>query len=386
MISAWLLIILLAGGAPADDAEAPVVTIPAAGHEWFSYVLAFPGWQGGAPEFLSSLEDAMEHPASTMIFCLGPADMLDVADIRPFVRNGGAVVIATENSAPRRLRSALDSLVGAIPTTIEARADSPDNPEHAYGGQAACPLAKGVLGHPWFFRQGKEYRPATNRPTVLMRARVGREAAGFAGRVVRDGLVPSDLLAASAEVEQGRAALLGDTGLFSNLMLQAPDNLPFAFNVVEWAREGPEGTRKRVLLIVEGEIIQKPFMPPLMIPPVPIPPPEKLLEALYKGAEGLVQGVEKGLADLDDRDALNQMTARIGNRGWIEFLGALGVVGFIGLIIRFLAGSTARSRFPAMAVPAKPAAPKASAWRRAGEYMRQTVSRLRSWGSRVIRT
>jgi hypothetical protein len=78
---------------------------------------------------------------------------------------------------------------------------------------------------------------------------------------------------------------------------------------------------------------------------VPIPTPEALLDRLYRSAEGLVQGVEKGLADLDDRDALNESAQRAIPPNW--FIYAAGIITLIlsGFLIRLLAGSTSRSQF-----------------------------------------
>ena len=372
--------------APLDQGQGPV-TIPASGHEWFSYVLGFPGWAGGAPAFLPGVEEAMREPAATMIFCLGPADLLENCDLERFVKAGGALVVATERVPPQAVNDALVAIIGVTPTGIEARSVSPETPGFAYGGQAACPLAKGRPGHPWFFRQGREVRPATNRPTVLQFQNLGRgtDAASFAGPVLLDSPMKSDLLAASAVAGAGRAGLIGDTGILSNLMLQAPDNIPFALNLVEWAREGGEKPRSRVLLIVDGEVVSKPFIPPLIMPPIPMPKAGDLIDNLYKGAEGLVQGLEKGLADLDDRDALNRMTGGISTKNWIYFLGALGVVVIAGMLIRFLAGSTAKTRF-AEVPKIQISSPKSlGAWKKAGVFIRQTISKWRNPGRQAIR-
>lgn len=370
---------------PLGQEEAPVA-IPASGHEWFSYVLAFPGWAGGSPAFLSGVEEALREPASTTIYCLGATDILEDSDLEGFVRAGGALVIATERKPSPGVQNALITLLGAVPTGIEARSRSPEIPKNAYGGQAACPLAKGKSGHPWFFRQGREVHPATNRPTVLQAFRKGTEAANFTGPVLLDSPLSSELLAASASVGPGRAGLIGDTGLLSNLMFQAPDNIPFALNLVEWAREGAEKPRSRVLLITDGKVLTEPFMPPLIVPPVPLPKAEELLDTLYKGAEGLVQGMEKGLADLEDRDALNRMTDGISFRNWILFLGALGVVALVGILIRFLAGSTAKNRFPEFVAARAPQGKGLPFWRQAGAFIRQTVTKWRAPGRQAIRS
>ena len=354
------------------------VTIPAAGHEWFSYILGFPGWAGGAPSFLPTVDDALREPAAAMIFCLGPADLLENRDLEGFVRAGGALVIATERIPPESVNNALAAMLGATPTGIEGRSASPQTQGFAYGGQEACPLAKGKAGHPWFFGQGKEVRPATNRPTVLRSLRKGMEAASFAGPVHLDSPLKSDLLAVSAIVGDGRAGLIGDTGILSNLMLQAPDNIPFALNLVEWAREGNNKPRSRVLLIVDGEVVPNPFVPPLIMPPLPMPNPGDLIDNLYKGAEGLVQGFEKGLADLEDRDALNRMTGGITPRNWIYFLGALGAVAMAGILIRFLAGATAKTRFADVPKIQMPAPKRFDVWRSAGDFIRRSLSRWRN--------
>lgn len=366
------------------DREELPVTIPASGYEWFSYVLAFPGWAGGAPAFLPDFEEALRNPASTTVFCLGATDLLENPYLESFVSNGGALVIATERKPPPEVHKALSKLLGAIPTGIEARSRSPEIPEQAYGGQAACPLARGRPDHPWFFRQGKEIRPATNRPTVLQALRKGTEAATFAGPVLLDSPLDSDLLAASADVLGGRVGLIGDTGLLSNLMLQAPDNIQFALNLVEWTREGGRVPRSRVLLITDGQVVSKPFIPPLVMPPLPLPKAEDLLDTLYKGAEGLVQGMEKGLADLDDRDALNRMTGGISFRNWMFFLGTLGVGALMVILIRFLAGSTARTRFPEVVSARAPQVKAPPFWRQAGAFIRRTVSRWRATGRQAI--
>ena len=50
--------LLCVSGRYADEVSPEPVTIPASGFEWFSYLLGFPGWQGGPPAFLATVEEA----------------------------------------------------------------------------------------------------------------------------------------------------------------------------------------------------------------------------------------------------------------------------------------------------------------------------------------
>ncbi len=344
MMPLLAMALLCVSGRYADEVSPEPVTIPASGFEWFSYLLGFPGWQGGPPAFLATVEEAEKDPSSTMIFCLGPVGILEDLDLKRFIRKGGALLIATEQTATPGVEYLLRSTLGCTPSGLEVRSARPQDPEHAYQNQSICPLAKAIGGkkHPWFFRDNQEVKPATNRPTILGKPSPGVQSGGFAGPVVP---ARSSILMANTDVESGRIGLIGDASIFTNLMLQAPDNIPFALNVAEWAREGKSQTRSKLLLIVDGNVVPQAFSPPLMLPPVPIPTPEALLDRLYRSAEGLVQGVEKGLADLDDRDALNESAQRAIPPNW--FIYAAGIITLIlsGLLIRLLAGSTSRSHF-----------------------------------------
>jgi len=341
----------------ADETPPEPVTIPAAGFEWFSYLLGFPGWQGGPPVFLATIEEAEKDPSSTMIFCLGPVGFLEEIQLNLFIRKGGALLIATEQTASPAVEALLRATLGTTPSGIEVHAATPEDPAHAYQNQSICPLAKalGKRTHPWFFRGNQEVMPVTNRPTAFEKPSPGIQSGGFAGPVIPD--TPS-IVAANTDVGPGRIGLLGDASIFTNLMLQAPDNIAFALNVAEWAREGKNQTRSKLLLVIDGAVISKPFNPPLILPPLPMPKPEALLDRLYRSAEGLVQGVEKGLADLDDRDALNESAQRAIPPNW--FIYAAGIITFLlsGLLVRLLAGSTSRSQFAKTVPEAGQAIPK----------------------------
>lgn len=340
-----LAVVLLgvSGWEPEVD-QAQQAAIPAGGFEWFSYLLGFPGWQGGPPVFLTTVDEALQSPRATMIMCVGPVGLLEEVDLFEFVQKGGALIIATEQPATPGVESLLWKTLGTVPTGNEVYSASPENPEHAYQTQEICPRiqATGNNKHPWFFRDNQESKPATNRPTAFRKGHPAVQMGEFCGAVIPN---QPKYITATTDVGNGRIGLLGDASIFTNLMLQAPDNINFALNVTEWAREGKNQTRSRLLLIVDGAAVPRPFTPPLILPPLPMPNPETLLDKLYQGAEGLVQGVEKGLDDMDNRDALNQSAQQMIPPNCFVYLVGLLTILLAGIFVRLLAGSTSRSQF-----------------------------------------
>src|SRR5262249_49234461 len=66
-------------------------------------------------------------------------------------------------------------------------------------------------------------------------------------------------VAVSSEHGKGRLLLLADHSIFINEMMQPRDtgNADFAYNAVDWLREGEDGPRDRVLFVTDSRIETK---------------------------------------------------------------------------------------------------------------------------------
>jgi hypothetical protein len=101
---------------------------------------------------------------------------------------------------------------------------------------------------------------------------------------------------------------MADPEVFCNQMLAVSDNLAFACNLAEWITTDNlaknQARRDQLLLVVNGQIIEKPFVPPMAMPDMPLPnmPKEDLFTLLYRLAEGAVQAGEVLVSKVEDEN------------------------------------------------------------------------------------
>jgi hypothetical protein len=266
---------------------------------------------------LQSLDECAAEPERTLIIVLGKTWPLDhvPGGVRHFVEQGGAVLIATDQT-----RSAFDrSRVGSWERTFAVEVkDSPvwavdTGTAIAYRRLFECPMVRAVdnKDSPLFLdlRQGV----ATNCPGSLEVRRSGTGAAlvplayyppgcrsqddlryGLRRRLPSGdpfghdperlpGNAPSAglLFAAGGDWGGGRVLVLADHSVFINEMMLQTDNenIPFACNCMQWLGEG---RRDRVLFCEEGTINAN-FNVPVVEPP--LPPPGPWINHLVQGME-----------------------------------------------------------------------------------------------------
>jgi hypothetical protein len=249
-------------------------------------------------EPLQSVEDLKgAAPRDTLIIVFGDLEVLDqINRARPgglarFRKDGGAILIASDRDDFGRLR---DFHLATSSTRIYA----PRQDDLAYKGNTNMPLVKPsqFLPHPIF--PGLKKGLATNLPSRLDRFprsdlqvlcrfdlrcwdQTGKRDLNEHGREVGAPLI----LGSGADAgPDDRVLFIAGHGMFINGMLaqQDNDNLEFGNNCVRWLTN--LGQRKKVLFIVEGEVVKKLALP-VAEPPLPPIPPVPLINALLRAAE-----------------------------------------------------------------------------------------------------
>jgi len=312
--------------APADSVQTP--RIPADGYQWLSYLLTAPNWQGGGQKLVPKWAEWVnpENPngrrlASTRtILVLGDTTGLELPGLEQFVRDGGTLVVASDQKlweGREGLGNALVHLMGngAVVTGEKVKAFGRNA---GFQGQSRLiPLVAEGATRLFAGRAGLVSPVVSNSPSRVQ----GQDGQGviharFQGMVE---LMPSgprrdDAIFAlgtgpqDTSAGQGRVLLLADPEVLCNQMLTLPGNLAFACNLAEWITAGdlPAGQSRRgqLLLIVNGQVVDKPFVPPLPMPDIPMPnlPKEDLFTLLYRLAEGGMQAGESILAKMEDEN------------------------------------------------------------------------------------
>ncbi len=300
----------------------PPVTVPAEGYEWLSYMLTAPGWRGGGQHLMERWpgwderlpESIADRTATSMtVLVLGDSDNLDFDGLEAFVRAGGTLVVATDSQPKIKMANTLSRLTGAMLTGERIRSTIPKS---TFQNNPFLIQVEGKRGFPWFTPlPGVTGALVVNGPC---RVNLGRDAPAipvgwYKGEVE---LMPSGprmeeaIFAAVCQLKPpegfGRVALLADPNVLSNQMLTLGGNLAFACNLAEWITTDGLGNfapaRSQLLLAVNGEVVDKPFVPPLAMPEIPMPNFDKddLFSFLYRLAEGAVQAGEGLIAQVDD--------------------------------------------------------------------------------------
>lgn len=247
----------------------------------------------------------LQEPADKLLIVLGETkDLKTRLQLRQFVEQGGALLLATD----RECRDVLEPFgVGVVGSLVKVEPHSP----YAYKQSDDCifvqPSGKDSPLFENLSVEKKVSRVATNRPGYLL-TRPMRDCNLKLLATFPPGCFPTELgylrrrnwvplsFAVGGDYGQGRILVLSDHSVFINAMMWQPDieNFDFAYNCVNWLTQG--GKRQEVLFLEEGEI-QKTFEIPLRDPPAPPLPPLK----------AIVEAVDKGLGELESDNWFNRL-------------------------------------------------------------------------------
>ncbi len=266
-----------------------------------------------------SADDAVREPQHTLIVVFGDTSVLDALPVRvaDFVKDGGAVLIATDRARPYRPGdgSWQDQLgVQVVEQPVLAQSES-----SCYQRFKECPFVLPAdLGSLPFF-DDLQARVATNRAGFLRKSPRKnipflQDAAIFTpGCFSSQAELPMEKsgiylrFAVAGKWGGGRILVLADHSVFiNNMMLQRDTgNADFAFNCLDWLREG-RVRRDRCLFYDDGQIVDD-FNVPVRIPPpeLPdIPDPVAFADQLIAGLEDENMHNRMLLELIDFRDLL----------------------------------------------------------------------------------
>ena len=327
-----------ASGQPEETGEGgETVRIPADGYQWLSYLLTAPNWQGGGQklvpgwgEWVQADNPSARRLASVRtVLVLGDTTGLELPGLEQFVRDGGTLIVASD----RKLWEGREGVGNALIHLMGVGAAITGEKLRAFGRNAGfqgqsllIPLRAEGDQKLFSGRAGLASPVISNSPgRVLGQDGQGVVHARFQGTVelmpsgprMEDAIFALGTGRQDAAAGDGRVLLLADPEVVCNQMLTVPGNLAFACNLAEWITTAdiPQGgsRREQLLLIVNGQVVDKPFVPPLPIPDIPLPkvPPEDLFSLLYRLAEGGVQAGEGMLAQLEDENIPDKAGAAI---------------------------------------------------------------------------
>jgi hypothetical protein len=296
-----------------------------------------------------------DDPEKKVWIVFGDTEILKSAlifgDLRRFLNNGGAVLIATDRRTSDDFQKELGIRISGQFVSTE--------PQFAYRHELLeCPLLNELPRkqgrHPIFAGLPTPPTIATNRPSRIDKfgidvtyladiPSVGQSYGTFIGDVAITLNRDAALVAVARQyTNKGRLLVLADHSIFINDMMSQPDNdnAQFAANVVRWLTD--DGKRTDVLFYDDGNIVHTFDAPLAYPPPMPFPP-----------LEALVPMVNQVVVDLERKDAFNDVL--------VKAIGApplLRMIAFLSTLLLLLAGLfrflNARSR-PEPRVPRLPA-------------------------------
>jgi hypothetical protein len=256
---------------------------------------------------LQTYGQLVNDESKKLLIVLGEPGYLHPRQIADFVKQGGAVLLATDRDCYNVLKPFGVEVVGR-PVTVSA------DTRFAYKRSEECIFVQPHGRESHLFEnlsvEDGLSRVATNRPGYLVctpgcqlellatfppgcRTMHARPAHRGPYSERQPG-VPPDLLpfAVGGDWEQGRVLILCDHSVFINAMMWQPDidNLDFAYNCVTWLTD--RGKRTQVLFLEEGQV-QTSFEIPLKEPPLP-------------PLKAIVEMVNKGLGELERDNAFNR--------------------------------------------------------------------------------
>jgi hypothetical protein len=301
------------------------------GFGWFTYMLTSSGWQGGGHRLAQNWlwgdvvnPNAEKLAPQSSVLILGDTTGLQLPGLEAFVRAGGTLLVASDS----KLWRGRDGVGLAIESLLGEKAQITGEKIRAFGrnaGYQTNPKLVPILGDsdfPWFKPRSQLAGPMLAK-SLVANAPSRIEGSPSSGKVVAryEGMVelmpsgPQEEGAIFAVVAQlqppeglGRVVLMADPEVFCNQMLAVSDNLAFACNLAEWITTDNlaknQARRDQLLLVVNGQIIEKPFVPPMAMPDMPLPnmPKEDLFTLLYRLAEGAVQAGEVLVSKVEDEN------------------------------------------------------------------------------------
>lgn len=247
----------------------------------------------GLVPMTSSQRVLTSRPEETVLVIVGGGD--DLASLGPglgrFLRQGGAVLIATDHTASMGELGFLQR--GPIIAS---------SPELAYQGFHDCPRLVDLVREHSLMKGVSQL--ITNRCGRISRLTgTGLEWQVLATLPDRQGEAAQPLsIIAAGEVPgtTGRIAVVSDHSLLTNGMLWHGDNAIFAVNLCHWLTEPG---RKRFLFLDNGRVGSGPLPPPELPQRLPTPPeriPELTREEMVTFANKLITGLE-------DADVFNEL-------------------------------------------------------------------------------
>lgn len=331
------------------------------------------------------------QPEETVIVVFGdPRPLLRIqkilGNLEPFLRRGGALLVATERYDMGALRELKVAITGE---------PIRETPENSYLGFTSCPLIskKYFNNHPILAGVGKPLVP--NHPSRLLPSRTDCELEPLAWFPSADKALfylPKEdrkryrayIMASSADRKE-RVLLIAGHGIFMNIMLAQPGtgNFSLAYNSVRWLTDN--GKRKYAIFVEEGDVKTE-FELPLSEKKPPFPQPTvKIINQMLQGlqeenafnriAMDFVAGPR--LRDPQVNPALETFRLQRGKRRIVEVI--LAVLVILTLFFLFIRSTWARFQLEPQSVFSQSSV--LSLFRRSGTRWRDdpflpTVSRI----------
>lgn len=346
-LAAALVLLTLAGPAAA---QAPG-RLPYGGSEVFRFALYTKELQ---PVTANDRWAAFNDPMSSILIVLGDTARLSQyitpVQLRNFVTQGGAVLIATDSETPLFDPNGQAGWGLAFGVHVTGNHLEAANPKNGYQGVAGRPFVRPRPAGAKLFDDLPGGRVATDRPSDMS----AREPNGFimgnlAGypdgtRRIGDGqrVDPAENYFAISRQPRnggpGRALVVADQSVFVNGMMGFKPtgggdyeldngNWEFAKRTIDWLKDGRQ-PRTRCLFIEDGRVIDK-FaveLPQTKKPPLPDIPPDKLANVLLNHSNGL-------LNELQEKNYFNRVL-----EGWLGFPRLLRMFLVVVTVLFLLAG------------------------------------------------
>jgi len=297
--------------------------LPADGSEYFRFF-----FHRHSVSPLTRFEDAVANPADSIIVCTGDVGWINRLnrgrDLAQYVRNGGAVLIATEGPCETPFANSWEQQFGVSISGRPLTAKADDLYEAADGQVFVVPVRRPAFDFAADspFEMFKGVRAAgpdavtTNTPTELAFRQINplqltpTQLATYpaSAKGMFDNLAVAqrnNTFAASFQAPNGRGRLLvvADHGVFVNGQIRLTvdqatgdityptANKRFADQVIDWL-QGPDRSRTACLFMENGEP-KSPFAvkadaTPDMMPPIPPIAPDVLINLLLRSANPVI--------------------------------------------------------------------------------------------------
>jgi hypothetical protein len=266
-------------------------------------------------------ESVKKDPDQAILIVLGDLNWLDrqfrapelrigAPELRDFVKRGGALLVAGDRPGAPEL---LKDLAGV--QISEQRVKCHRNLDACYLGEPDLPIVVSTFedlpreaANPF-----RGLHVVTNIPAALRTAKElppeTKTLAYFPRYSEYDAHVPEKnkfnlnilTFAVGGEVGTGRFLILADHSVFINEMMWAKNTQNFEFTQRCLAWLAADG-RKRVMLVIDGEIKETFDVPLRKLPPIP---PIKILEQMFLHRDELIEETQERLARAEDNGRLD---------------------------------------------------------------------------------